>query len=92
MLSSCNSLWSDAFVNCHITLLGTSCFIVSEAEMAECHYAVMLFLVADIKCNQSSVVSVSAADGKRLASVGLDDNHTIILWEWRKGEKLSTIR
>lgn len=60
--------------------------------MAESHYAVMLFLVADIKCNQSSVVSVSAADGKRLASVGLDDNHTIILWEWRKGEKLSTIR
>uniref|UniRef100_A0A673LU81 Echinoderm microtubule-associated protein-like 5 n=1 Tax=Sinocyclocheilus rhinocerous TaxID=307959 RepID=A0A673LU81_9TELE len=33
-----------------------------------------------------------SADGKRLASVGLDDNHTIVLWEWRKGEKLSTIR
>ncbi|KTG42430.1 hypothetical protein cypCar_00032632, partial [Cyprinus carpio] len=33
-----------------------------------------------------------SADGKRLASVGLDDNHTIVLWEWRKGEKLSSIR
>nr|XP_040055346.1 echinoderm microtubule-associated protein-like 5 isoform X5 [Gasterosteus aculeatus aculeatus] len=33
-----------------------------------------------------------SADGKRLASVGLDDNHTIVLWDWRKGEKLSTMR
>lgn len=33
-----------------------------------------------------------AADGKRLASVGLDDNHTIVLWDWRKGEKLSAMR
>ncbi|KAJ3613029.1 hypothetical protein NHX12_019285 [Muraenolepis orangiensis] len=32
-----------------------------------------------------------SADGKRLASVGLDDNHTIVLWDWRKGEKLSAI-
>uniref|UniRef100_A0A8C4SLW8 EMAP like 5 n=1 Tax=Erpetoichthys calabaricus TaxID=27687 RepID=A0A8C4SLW8_ERPCA len=33
-----------------------------------------------------------SADGKRLASVGLDDNHTIVLWDWKKGEKLSAIR
>ncbi|XP_059908445.1 echinoderm microtubule-associated protein-like 5 [Gadus macrocephalus] len=33
-----------------------------------------------------------SADGKRLASVGLDENHTIVLWDWRKGEKLSAIR
>ncbi|RXM95556.1 Echinoderm microtubule-associated protein-like 5 [Acipenser ruthenus] len=33
-----------------------------------------------------------SADGKRLASVGLDDNHTIVLWDWRKGEKQSAIR
>ncbi|KAI1895518.1 hypothetical protein AGOR_G00107080 [Albula goreensis] len=33
-----------------------------------------------------------SADGKRLASVGLDDNHTIVLWDWRKGERLSAIR
>uniref|UniRef100_A0A4W3H8Y1 EMAP like 5 n=1 Tax=Callorhinchus milii TaxID=7868 RepID=A0A4W3H8Y1_CALMI len=33
-----------------------------------------------------------SADGKRLASVGLDENHTIILWEWKKGEKLSSVR
>ncbi|MGH0182479.1 UNVERIFIED_CONTAM: hypothetical protein FKN15_009768 [Acipenser sinensis] len=32
-----------------------------------------------------------SADGKRLASVGLDDNHTIVLWDWRKGEKQSAI-
>ncbi|XP_053700273.1 echinoderm microtubule-associated protein-like 5 [Synchiropus splendidus] len=33
-----------------------------------------------------------SADGKRLATVGLDDSHTIVLWDWRKGEKLSTMR
>lgn len=48
--------------------------------------------LADVECNQRGMMSVFAADGKRLASVGLDDNHTIVLWEWRKGEKLSTIR
>ncbi|XP_077993248.1 echinoderm microtubule-associated protein-like 6 [Glandiceps talaboti] len=33
-----------------------------------------------------------SGDGKRLASVGLDDNHTIVIWDWKKGEKLSTTR
>ncbi|XP_038631944.1 echinoderm microtubule-associated protein-like 5 isoform X6 [Scyliorhinus canicula] len=33
-----------------------------------------------------------SADGKRLVSVGLDENHTIVLWEWKKGEKLSSVR
>ena len=32
------------------------------------------------------------ADGKRLASVGLDDNHCVVVWDWRKGEKLATTR
>ncbi|RDD40098.1 Echinoderm microtubule-associated protein-like 6 [Trichoplax sp. H2] len=31
-------------------------------------------------------------DGKKLASVGLDDNHTIVVWEWKKGEKIATTR
>uniref|UniRef100_G1KXP8 EMAP like 5 n=1 Tax=Anolis carolinensis TaxID=28377 RepID=G1KXP8_ANOCA len=33
-----------------------------------------------------------SADGKRLTSVGIDDNHTIVLWDWKKGEKLSAAR
>ena len=33
-----------------------------------------------------------SGDGKRLASVGLDDNHTIVVWDWKKGEKLATTR
>ncbi|KAH0502383.1 Echinoderm microtubule-associated protein-like 5 [Microtus ochrogaster] len=33
-----------------------------------------------------------SADGKRLASVGIDDSHTIVLWDWKKGEKLSVAR
>ncbi|KAF4802612.1 hypothetical protein TURU_023792 [Turdus rufiventris] len=32
------------------------------------------------------------ADGKCLASVGLDDNHAIVFWDWKKGEKLATTR
>ncbi|XP_071235743.1 echinoderm microtubule-associated protein-like 6 isoform X1 [Salvelinus alpinus] len=33
-----------------------------------------------------------SADGKSLVSVGIDDHHSIILWDWRKGEKLATAR
>lgn len=33
-----------------------------------------------------------SADGKNLASVGLDDNHSICVWNWKKGEKLATTR
>ena len=32
------------------------------------------------------------ADGKKLASVGLDNDHSIVVWDWRKGEKLATTR
>jgi hypothetical protein len=31
-------------------------------------------------------------DGKKLASVGLDDNHLIVVWDWKKGEKLASTR
>ena len=31
-------------------------------------------------------------DGKVLASVGLDDNHCIVVWDWKKGERLATTR
>uniref|UniRef100_A0A8C8RE05 EMAP like 6 n=1 Tax=Pelusios castaneus TaxID=367368 RepID=A0A8C8RE05_9SAUR len=33
-----------------------------------------------------------SADGKCLASIGLDDNHTIVFWDWKKGEKIATTR
>lgn len=33
-----------------------------------------------------------SSDGKKLASVGLDDNHSICVWDWKKGEKLATTR
>uniref|UniRef100_A0A1I8FPD1 WD_REPEATS_REGION domain-containing protein n=1 Tax=Macrostomum lignano TaxID=282301 RepID=A0A1I8FPD1_9PLAT len=29
---------------------------------------------------------------RKLASVGLDDNHCIVVWDWRKGERLATTR
>ena len=32
------------------------------------------------------------ADGKKLVSVGLDDHHTVVVWDWRRGEKLATAR
>ena len=31
-------------------------------------------------------------DGKKLASVGLDDDHCIVVWDWRKGSKLAETR
>ena len=31
-------------------------------------------------------------DGKKLASIGLDDDHSIVVWNWKKGEKLATAR
>ncbi|KAH3854417.1 hypothetical protein DPMN_096959 [Dreissena polymorpha] len=37
-------------------------------------------------------VSWQSGDGKKLVSVGLDDNHSIVVWDWRKGEKLGTTR
>uniref|UniRef100_A0A8P0NVY0 EMAP like 5 n=1 Tax=Canis lupus familiaris TaxID=9615 RepID=A0A8P0NVY0_CANLF len=44
-------------------------------------------------CHQYGVCAVDfSADGKRLASVGIDDSHTIVLWDWKKGEKLSIAR
>jgi WD40 repeat protein len=33
-----------------------------------------------------------SADGKKLASVGLDDDHSIVIWDWKKGEQMSTTR
>lgn len=43
--------------------------------------------------HERGVCSVDfSGDGKKLASVGLDDNHVIVVWDWRKGEKLATTR
>ncbi|XP_061084047.1 echinoderm microtubule-associated protein-like 6 isoform X1 [Conger conger] len=33
-----------------------------------------------------------SADGKSLVSVGIDDCHCIVVWDWKKGEKLATAR
>ncbi|KAM6956797.1 echinoderm microtubule-associated protein-like 6 [Aplochiton taeniatus] len=33
-----------------------------------------------------------SVDGKSLVSVGLDDHHSIVVWDWKKGEKLATAR
>ena len=45
-----------------------------------------------MKLNRNLIFLVVTADGKRLASVGIDDSHTIVLWDWKKGEKLSVAR
>lgn len=33
-----------------------------------------------------------AADGKSLVSVGVDDGHSVVVWDWKRGEKLATAR
>ena len=35
---------------------------------------------------------VPTGDGKKLASVGLDDDHCIVVWNWYRGEKLASTR
>ena len=30
-------------------------------------------------------------DGKRLLSVGLEDNHQVAVWDWRRGECISKV-
>ncbi|XP_033122529.1 echinoderm microtubule-associated protein-like 6 [Anneissia japonica] len=43
--------------------------------------------------HQRGVCAVDfSGDGKKLASVGLDDNHSIVVWDWKKGDKLATTR
>lgn len=40
-------------------------------------------------------VSVSlsvSADGKSLLSVGIDEFHSIVIWDWKKGERLAKAR
>ena len=43
--------------------------------------------------HQRAVVSVSLSQqGSILASIGGDDHHTLVLWNWRSGEKLASAR
>ncbi|XP_072031189.1 echinoderm microtubule-associated protein-like 6 isoform X3 [Amphiura filiformis] len=43
--------------------------------------------------HQRGVCAVDfSGDGKKLASVGLDDNHCIVVWDWKRGEKLASTR
>ena len=43
--------------------------------------------------HQRAVVCVSLSqEGSVLASVGGDDHHTLVLWNWRSGQKLASAR
>lgn len=37
-------------------------------------------------------VELVTGDGKKLADVGLDDDHSICIWDWKKEEKLASTR
>ncbi len=37
-------------------------------------------------------IGIYVGDGRRLASVGLDDDHCVVVWDWKRGEKLATTR
>ncbi|ESO87658.1 hypothetical protein LOTGIDRAFT_166239 [Lottia gigantea] len=45
-----------------------------------------------VATGQDRSSSYWTGDGKKLVSVGLDDNHTIVVWDWKKGEKLASTR
>ena len=40
----------------------------------------------------SNIFIFPPGDGKKLASVGLDDDHSIVVWDWRKGYKMAETR
>ena len=38
------------------------------------------------------IIILFTGDGKKLADVGLDDDHSICVWDWKKEEKLASTR
>lgn len=53
----------------------------------------MLLIIREFDFNVILVIfNVILGDGKKLVFVGLDDNYCIVVWDWRKGEKLVIIR
>uniref|UniRef100_A0A3B3TPX9 EMAP like 6 n=1 Tax=Poecilia latipinna TaxID=48699 RepID=A0A3B3TPX9_9TELE len=62
--------------------------------------AVHVWDVQTLKClsllrgqHQRGVCALDfSADGKTLVSVGVDDEHSIVVWDWKRGEKLATAR
>lgn len=64
-----------------------------------CAYSCMYTCICLLVCQSVGVspshappYGASSGDGKKLASVGLDDDHVIVVWDWRKGEKMATTR
>lgn len=45
-------------------------------------------------CTQTHhcVLSCVPVDGKSLISVGMDEFHSIVIWDWKKGERLAKAR
>ncbi|XP_037543112.1 echinoderm microtubule-associated protein-like 6 isoform X2 [Nematolebias whitei] len=62
--------------------------------------AIHVWDIQTLKClsllkgfHQRGVYALSfSADGKSLVSVGVDDGHSIVVWDWKRGEKLATAR
>ncbi|XP_035982199.1 echinoderm microtubule-associated protein-like 6 isoform X1 [Fundulus heteroclitus] len=62
--------------------------------------AVHVWDVQTLKClsllrghHQRGVCALDfSADGKTLVSVGVDDGHSMVVWDWKRGEKLATTR
>ncbi|KAJ8246474.1 hypothetical protein GJAV_G00268220 [Gymnothorax javanicus] len=62
--------------------------------------AVHIWDIQSLKClsllrghHQRGVCALEfTADGKRLISIGIDDSHMIMIWDWKKGERLATTR
>lgn len=55
--------------------------------------SVVLSSSAGSVCLRSSAsLSCVSADGKSLVSVGIDQFHCIIIWDWKKGERLAKAR
>ncbi|MGH0154729.1 UNVERIFIED_CONTAM: hypothetical protein FKN15_028429 [Acipenser sinensis] len=64
----------------------------SNSEESDSDLSDVPELDSDIEQEAQINYDRQVADGKSLVSIGIDDNHTIVVWDWKKGEKLATAR
>lgn len=87
---------SDSFEFSLMVLYQETCFYQSTTINFDLKDLKQIFLRC-ISCNvdvtlPEYVFVCDAGDGKSLVSVGIDEDHSIVIWDWKKGEKLAKAR
>jgi WD40 repeat protein len=72
--------------------LKTTSILKGEHYRGVCSMSFSSMFIVFLNKQQYNFYNHLLGDGKKLASIGLDDNHTLVVWDWKKGEKLATTR